>query len=187
MKRAKVWILAALAAAGMIAAAPAQSTKKTLVVYFSVSGRTEGIAESIADAAGADVFEIVPSVPYTSADTNWNDDNSRTSRERVDPDRNVELVSTAVPGWDSYDTVFFGYPIWWGGAAWPVETFVKANDFTGKTVITFCTSGSSGIGRSTETLAGLAGTGDWQSGRRFRAGESSAAVAEWVRGLGLAN
>lgn len=97
----------------------------------------------------------------------------------------MELTSTTVDGWDSYDTVFLGYPIWWGIAAWPVDNFVKANDFTGKTVIPFCTSSSSGLGRSGELLAELAGTGEWQEGRRFSSSAQESAITEWLNSLNL--
>ena len=97
----------------------------------------------------------------------------------------MELTTTEVENWDSYDTVFIGYPIWWGIAAWPVDGFVEANDFTGKTVIPFCTSSSSGLGESGELLAELAGTGDWQEGQRFRSSASQEDVNEWVDSLGL--
>lgn len=162
-------------------------TGKTLVVYYSASGNTERVAKAAAEAAGADLFEIVPVEPYTSDDLNWTNDNSRVSREHDDESlRNVELVSTEVENWDSYDTVLIGYPIWWGIAAWPTDGFVKANDFTGKTVIPFCTAASSGIGQSGKLLADLAGTGDWQEGQRFASGASDKEVAAWVAGLGLA-
>ena len=103
----------------------------------------------IADATEGDLFELEPTEPYTDDDLNWSDDNSRVSQEHENEDqRDVELVSTTPENWDSYDTVFIGYPIWWGIAAWPVDHFVEDNDFTGKTVIPFCTSTSSGIGDS---------------------------------------
>ena len=159
---------------------------KTLVVYFSASGNTERVAKDIADAAGADLFEIVPSEVYTSDDLNWSNPDSRVSREHDDESlRDVPLTTTAVENWDSYDTVFIGYPIWWGIAAWPVDGFVKANDFTGKTVIPFATSASSGMGQSGTLLADLAGTGDWQEGQRFTSGVSSADVQTWVSTFGL--
>ncbi len=161
-------------------------TGKTLVVYYSASGNTERVAKAAAEAAGADLFEIVPVEPYTSDDLNWTNDNSRVSREHDDESlRDVELVSTEVENWDSYDTVLIGYPIWWGIAAWPTDGFVKANDFTGKTVIPFCTAASSGIGQSGKLLADLAGTGDWQEGQRFASGASDKDVADWVKELGL--
>lgn len=162
-------------------------TGKTLVVYYSASGNTERVAKAAAEAAGADLFEIVPVEPYTSDDLNWRNNDSRVSREHDDESlRDVELVSTEIENWDSYDTVLIGYPIWWGIAAWPTDGFVKANDFTGKTVIPFCTAASSGIGQSGKLLADLAGSGDWQEGQRFASGASDKEVAAWVAGLGLA-
>ena len=158
-----------------------------LVVYYSATGNTEAVANMIAEATGGDIFEVVPAEPYTDDDLNWTDDNSRVSREHEDESlRDVELVSTDVDNWDSYDTVFIGYPIWWGIAAWPMDTFVENNDFTGKTVIPFCTSSSSGLGDSGTLLAELAGTGDWQDGERFRSGASESDVQDWVESLGLA-
>lgn len=173
--------------------APAESepetqpeTGKTLVVYYSASGNTERVAKDIAEAAGADLFEIVPTEVYTSDDLDWTNPDSRVSREHDDESlRDVPLTTTEVPDWDSYDTVFIGYPIWWGIAAWPVDTFVKNNDFTGKTVITFATSSSSGMGQSGSLLADMAGTGEWQEGQRFSSGVSSDDVQSWVNGLGL--
>ena len=173
--------------------APAESvpetqpeTGKTLVVYYSASGNTERVAKDIAEAAGADLFEIVPTEVYTSDDLDWTNPDSRVSREHDDESlRDVPLTTTEVPDWDSYDTVFIGYPIWWGIAAWPVDTFVKNNDFTGKTVIPFATSSSSGIGQSGSLLADMAGTGEWQEGQRFSSGVSSDDVQSWVNGLGL--
>ena len=173
--------------------APAESepetqpeTGKTLVVYYSASGNTERVAKDIAEAAGADLFEIVPTEVYTSDDLDWTNPDSRVSREHDDESlRDVPLTTTEVPDWDSYDTVFIGYPIWWGIAAWPVDTFVKNNDFTGKTAIPFATSSSSGMGQSGSLLADMAGTGEWQEGQRFSSGVSSDDVQSWVNGLGL--
>lgn len=159
---------------------------KTLVVYYSASGNTEEVANTIAEVTGGDLFELEPAEPYSDADLNWTDDNSRVTREHEnEAEREVELVSSTVENWDSYDTVFIGYPIWWGIAAWPVDGFVKANDFTGKTVIPFATSSSSGLGQSGELLAEMAGTGDWQEGMRFRSGVSAEDVTSWVEELGL--
>ena len=159
---------------------------KVLVVYYSASGNTKRVAEDIAETAGGDLFEITPAEPYTSDDLNWTNSDSRVSREHDDESlRDVPLTTTEVPDWDSYDTVFIGYPIWWGIAAWPVDTFVKNNDFTGKTVIPFATSSSSGMGQSGTLLSEMAGTGDWQDGQRFSSGVSQNDVADWVNGLGL--
>lgn len=158
----------------------------TLVVYYSATGNTEQVANYIANITGGDLFELEPAEPYTSDDLDWTDDNSRVSQEYYDESlRDVELVADTVENWDSYDTVFIGYPIWWGIAAWPTDGFVEANDYTGKTVIPFCTSSSSGLGESGELLAELAGTGDWQEGMRFRSSASEADVQEWIDSLGL--
>lgn len=160
------------------------SGSNILVVYFSAQGHTEAVAEQIAENLDADLFEIVPADPYTSADLDWTDSDSRVSREHDDESlRDIELVSTTVENWDSYDTIIIGYPIWWGIAAWPVDTFVEANDFSGKTVIPFCTSSSSGIGGSGELLAELAGTGDWQEGVRFRSNPSDEDIKDFTNSL----
>lgn len=157
---------------------------KTLVVYFSGSGNTKRVAEDIAAATGGTLFELVPVTPYTSADLSWTTAGSRVNREHDDESlRDITLVTTTPENFDEYDTVFIGYPIWWGIAAWPVNNFVKNNDFTGKTVIPFATSASSGMGQSGSLLAEMAGTGNWQEGHRFSSGASKSTVEEWVNGL----
>lgn len=157
-----------------------------LIVYFSATGNTEEVAGYIADATGGTTFELVPVQPYTSADLRWTDENSRVVQEYENPElRDVELTSTTVENWAEYDTVFIGYPIWWGIAAWPVNGFVQDNDFTGKTVIPFCTSSSSGLGQSGQLLAEMAGEGNWQEGHRFRSGASQSDVTSWLRDLGV--
>ena len=159
---------------------------KTLVVYYSATGNTKAVAEMIAEETNGDLFEIQPQDPYSNEDLNWTDENSRVTREYENEDeRNVELVSTTVDNWEDYDTVFVGYPIWWGIAAWPVNTFVENNDFTGKTVVPFCTSSSSGLGQSGELLAQAAGSGDWQEGQRFQSRTSASEVQEWLNELGI--
>ena len=159
---------------------------KTLVVYFSATGNTEEVANHIVAATGADVFELEPVNPYTDADLNYNDDNSRVVHEHDNPDeQNIELVVTTVDNWDEYDTIFIGYPIWWHIAAWPVNGFVESNDFTGKTVIPFCTSGASDLGESGELLSERAGTGEWLEGRRFSSSVSESDVSAWIDELGL--
>lgn len=168
--------------------APAASTAagKVLVAYYSAQGHTKAVAETIASAAGADLFELVPAEPYTSDDLNYNSDESRVTREHDDESlRDVELAQATPDGWDGYDTVFVGYPIWWGIAAWPTNAFASGNDFSGKTVIPFCTSASSGLGESGANLEALAGTGEWQEGQRFSSSVDAAEVEEWVAGLGL--
>lgn len=159
---------------------------KVLVAYYSASGNTERVAQDIADATGGDLFEIVPIEVYSEEDLDWTNSDSRVSREHEDESlRDVALTTTEVSNWDEYDTVFIGYPIWWGIAAWPVDGFVQANDFTGKTVIPFATSSSSGMGQSGELLAKMAGTGNWLEGQRFSSGVSADSVREWVNGLGV--
>lgn len=159
-------------------------TKKALVVYYSASGNTKRVANAVASAADADLFEIVPKEAYSDGDLDWTDSNSRVNREHNDEAlREVALESTEVPDWDSYDTVFIGYPIWWGIAAWPTSSFVKANSFDGKTVIPFCTSASSPFGESGSLLQKTAGSGNWQEGRRFSSGASDSEVQEWVESL----
>lgn len=168
-------------------AADTEDMGKTLVVYYSASGNTARVAQDIADASGADLFELVPEEPYTDEDLDYTDENSRVSREHDDESlRDVKLAETNVDNWESYDTVLIGYPIWWAIAAWPVNDFVKSNDFTGKTVIPFCTAFSSDIGESGELLAELAGTGDWQEGKRFSSSADADEVQAWVAEIGLA-
>ena len=157
-----------------------------LVAYYSALGHTESVAQTIADELGADLFEIAPTEPYTDDDLNWNNPDSRVSREHDDESlRDVPLERVTPEGWEDYDTVFVGYPIWWGIAAWPVGGFVTGNDWEGKTAIPFCTSASSGLGRSGELLAQAAGTEEWQEGQRFSSGADESEVRDWASGLGL--
>lgn len=159
---------------------------KTLVVYFSASGNTETAAQYIADVTNGDLFEIVPKDAYTDNDLNWRDESSRVNYEHDNESaRNIDLVSTTVDNWESYDTVFIGYPIWWGIAAWPVNNFVTNNDFTGKTVIPFCTSTSSGLGESGKLLEEMAGTGNWLEGQRFSESVSETEINSWIESFNL--
>lgn len=160
------------------------SSGKTLVVYYSASGSTKKVAKEIAQNLNADIFEIEPVDTYTSDDLNWTDSNSRVTREHNDESlRDIKLKNTKVSNWDNYDTVLIGYPIWWGIAAWPVNNFVKDNDFTGKTVIPFCTSASSGLGQSGELLEKMAKGGTWKEGHRFSSGASSSDIKTWADSL----
>ena len=157
------------------------SEKKPLIVYFSATGSTKKVAEYIAEETGGQLYEVVPEEEYTSDDLNWNDKNSRVSREHDDETlRTVKLKETSVPDWESYDTVYVGYPIWWGIAAWPLSAFVAANDFSGKTVIPFCTSASSGLGDSAKLLEEAAKGGTWLSGKRFSSSAEKDEVASWL-------
>ncbi|MGN0459869.1 MAG: flavodoxin [Ruminococcus sp.] len=157
---------------------------KTLVVYFSATGNTKNVAQYIASATEGDLFELVPKEPYSDEDLDWTDEDSRVVYEHDNPDkRDVPLESATPENFDEYDTVFIGYPIWWGIAAWPVDEFVETNDFTGKTVIPFCTSASSGLGESGELLDKTAGTGNWLEGERFSSDVSESDVREWLENL----
>ncbi len=164
---------------------PAEESN-VLVAYFSATGNTERVANAIAEATGGDLFELTPAAPYTDADLDWTDESSRVVREYENPEeRDVALTVDTPDNWADYDVVYLGYPIWWGIAAWPVNDFVASNDFTGKTVIPFCTSSSSGLGESGQLLADLAGTGTWLEGERFRSSVSQEDVTAWVESLGL--
>lgn len=165
------------------------SSGKTLVAWFSASGNTQRVAETIVNELSADEFVIEPAQPYTSSDLNYSDPDSRVCQEHDNESlRDIELVQAEVPDFDQYDTVFIGYPIWWGIAAWPVDTFVKANDFDGKTVYCFCTASSSPIGNSATLLEGMANGGMWEGGTRFRSSEAGNAdvITQWLDSLNLA-
>ena len=154
-----------------------KSEEKTLVVYYSAQNHTKAIAEKIAKNLNADTFEIVPEDVYTEDDLDWTDNNSRVVKEHNGESlRNIKLKNTKVDNWEDYDTVLIGYPIWWGVAAWPVDTFVKDNDFTGKTVIPFCTSASSSLGQSGKLLQEEANSGNWKDGHRFSSGASDSDI-----------
>lgn len=155
-----------------------------LVAYFSATGTTEGVAENIAAGLNADLYEIVPQEPYTDADLNYNDDDSRSTIEMNDPDARPAIFGS-VENMEQYDIVFIGYPIWWGEAPRIISTFVESYDFSGKTIVPFCTSGGSGIGSSAEDLEELTSGAEWLSGSRLRGSDSQEDVMEWVNGLGL--
>ena len=169
-------------------AASSDEANKTLVVYYSATGNTAKVAEVIVNENDMDVFAIMPEQPYSTEDLAWTDENSRVSKEHSDPAlQDVALLQDTPDNWDSYETVIIGYPIWWGQAAYPVASFVKANDFTGKTVIPFCTSASSDIGDSAQNLADLAKGGEWMGGMRFPVDVNSDEVRQWIDDLGLEN
>ena len=157
---------------------------KTIIVYYSAQNHTKNIATKIAQNLGADIYEIVPEQIYTEDDLNWNDSDSRVSREHDDASlRDIVLKSTEVPNWSEYDTVVLGYPIWWGIAAWPTDTFVKNVDWNGKTVLPFCTSHSSSIGESDVLLKTEAKGGNWQDGFRFSQDASDEDIKTWTDSL----
>lgn len=157
---------------------------KVLVAYFSATNTTKGVAEHIADGLHADLYEIVPEEPYTDADLNYNDNNSRTTIEMNDPDFRP-AISDSVENMEQYDIIFIGYPIWWGEAPRIVSTFVESYDFSGKTIVPFCTSGSSGVGSSATNLEQLTSGATWLDGKRFSGGVSGEELMEWVNSLGL--
>lgn len=163
-----------------------EKSSKVLVAYYSATGNTKAAAETIADAAGGELFELQPAEAYTTEDLDYNDPESRVCKEHEDPDlQDVKLEEVTPESFSNADVVFLGYPIWWGEAAWPVNEFVKENDFTGKTVIPFCTSASSSLGDSGENLAEMAGTGEWQEGKRFSSGAAEEEIRNWIGSLDL--
>ena len=161
---------------------PAADHKEVLVVYFSATGTTRGVAERIAKVTDADIYEIVPAEPYTSDDLNWNDKNSRTTHEQNDKSSRPEIAGDRI-SLEGYTTIYIGFPIWWGEEPRIMDTFVESYDFTGITLIPFCTSGGSGIGRSGPNMEALAGTGTWLDGTRHSGNISEADIETWIRGL----
>ena len=157
---------------------------KVLVAYFSATGTTEGVAQHIANGLSADIYEIIPEEPYTDADLNYNDNNSRSTIEMNDP-ASRPVISGSVENMEQYDIVFIGYPIWWGDAPRIVSTFVESYDFSGKTVVPFCTSGGSGVGSSATNLEQLTSGAAWMEGRRLSGSDSQETVMEWVNSLEL--
>ena len=165
------------------APAPNEETR-VLVAYFSATGNTENTAGHLEAVLDADLYEIVPQNPYTSADLNYNNSDSRASREQNDADARP-AISGSVDNMEDYDVVFLGYPIWWGQAPKTVYTFLENYNFEGKTIVPFCTSGSSGIGSSATNMHDLAPDANWLSGQRFSGSADSSAIESWVDGLDL--
>ncbi len=160
----------------------AQSGSDVLVVYFSATGNTKGVAEKIASITGADIYEIKPAQEYTSADLDWNDSDSRTTHEQNDKSARPEIGSDPA-SLEGYSTIYIGFPIWWGEEPRIMDTFVESYDFDGITMIPFCTSSSSGIGMSGKNLESNAGSGNWLDGERFGGGASEEEVQAWIDGL----
>lgn len=159
----------------------AESTDRShiLVAYFSATHTTEGVAEKLADGLGADLYQIVPEEPYTDADLNYNDDNCRANTEINDPNARP-AISGSVENMEQYDTIFLGYPIWWGNAPRIISTFLESYDFSGKTVIPFCTSGSSSIEASETNLEELAADANWLPGQRFSGSATAETILDWA-------
>ncbi len=164
---------------------PPKVDKKSIVVYFSCTDNTKRIAEYIAESTSADIYRIEPAVPYTSADLNYGNADSRTSKEQNDVSARPEIAG-ALPDFSEYENVYIGYPIWWGQAPKILYTFVESCNLSGKTVIPFCTSGSSGIGTSAKNLqAAVASQATWLDGRRFAGSSPKSDVENWISGLGI--
>ena len=180
MKRFLVLILTTML---LLSVAYAEQESRTLVVYYSASGTTQAIAEQIAALTGADVFALEPVNPYTDEDLNWRDRESRVVKEHEAGELPVELVSVEVAGWENYDTVYIGYPIWWQDASWVMDAFVEANDFTGSTVISFSSTLAYGYGASGAHLADKAGTGNWIDGINFFGTASDEEISTWLETL----
>lgn len=157
---------------------------KVLVAYFSATGNTAKLAQQIADATGATLHEITPETPYTSADLNYNDSSTRATREQNDASARPAVFGS-VENMADYEVIFLGYPIWWGQAPKILYTFVESYSFEGKTVVPFCTSGSSGIGSSATNLQKSAFGAKWLAGNRFSGSASRESVVSWINGLGL--
>jgi flavodoxin len=161
---------------------PTREDGGVLVVYFSETGNTKGVAEKIADITGADLYEIQAAQEYTDADLDYNNANSRATVEQNDASARPEIGSEAV-SLDGYTTVYIGYPIWWGQEPRIMDTFVESYSFDGITMIPFCTSGSSDIGTTGQNLADHAGSGTWLDGKRFGAGASEDEIRSWIEGI----
>ena len=158
------------------------SGDETLVVYFSATGNTRAVAEKIASITGADIYEIKAAQEYTEADLDWNDSDSRTTHEQNDASVRPEIGSEPV-SLEGYKTIYIGYPIWWGEEPRIMDTFVESYGFDSITMIPFCTSGGSGIGRSGQNLAENAGSGNWLEGARFSGSASEDELRSWIEGL----
>ena len=156
--------------------------KKILVAYFSATGTTKGVAEKIAKLTGADLYEIVPQEPYTTEDLNYNNSASRSTSEQNDKSARPEIGSEDV-SMEEYSRVYLGFPIWWGEEPRILDSFVEKYSFEGITVIPFCTSGGSGIGRSGSNMEELAGSGEWLEGKRFNGNVSENDLQSWIDGL----
>lgn len=163
---------------------PEAEGSKILVAYFSATGNTESAAQKLAEGLGADLYEIVPEIPYTSDDLNYSDSNSRSSIEMDDPDARPGISGSA-ENMEQYEVVLIGYPIWWGEAPRIMSTFIESYDFSGKTLAAFCTSSSSGFGRSDSALREAADSALWLDGIRFSSKASSEEILEWANGLGI--
>lgn len=159
--------------------------KKTLVAYFSCTGNTRQLAKTLAEVTGGDLYEITPEKPYTSADLDWNNDHSRSSVEMRDKSSRP-AISGKVENFNDYDVVFVGFPIWWYVAPTIINTFLESYDFSGKIVIPFCTSGSSGVGQTDKYLhPSCSKETDWRPAKRFPTNTDKATLQKWVESLNI--
>ena len=182
MKKAIAFLMIFCLLLGVGALAEEAARSDTLVIYFSCTGTTKGVAEKLAKVTSADLYEIVPAQPYTAEDLNYNDRSTRATSEQDHPETRPEIGGEDID-LTGYTTVYIGYPIWWGEEPRILCTFVESHDFTGMTVVPFCTSGGSGIGRSGDDLAKLAGSGNWLKGARHSGSISESELQAWVDGL----
>ena len=167
---------------GTASDADAAAEGKILVAYFSATGTTKGVAEEIAKLTGADLYEIVPVQSYSDADLNWNNSSSRSTKEQNDKNARVDIAGEKID-LTGYKTIYVGFPIWWGEEPRIMDTFVESYEFDGITMIPFCTSSSSGIGRSGQNMEALSGTGTWLEGRRFSGNVSETDLQSWIDSL----
>ena len=158
--------------------------RDVLVAYFSATGNTENIAEHLETALNADLYEIVPEVPYTDEDLNYSNSDCRSNQEQNDSAARP-AISGGVENMGDYEVIFLGYPIWWGDAPKIISSFLESYDFAGKTIVPFCTSGSSSIGESAEALRALASDAVWLDGQRFSGNDTLETVEQWLDSLGL--
>ena len=175
-------LMCAVSAFAQTAATPEPTGNDTLVVYFSATGTTKRVAETIAEITEADLYEILAADEYSDADLNWGDRNSRSTLEQNDRNARPEIASDPL-NLEGYTTIYIGYPIWWGEAPRIMDTFVESYDFDEITMIPFCTSSSSGIGRSGKILEENAESGKWLDGKRFGGNVSENDLREWIASL----
>ena len=184
MKKRTALLTALMLLVSLFAAAAEEPAGRVLVVCFSATGTTRGVAEKLAEGLSADLYEIVPVEPYTEADLDYNDPGSRTSIETDDPSCRPAIAGE-LPDLSAYETVFIGYPIWWGDTPRIVSNFVEHVDLGGKTIAVFFTSGSSGLGSSMKHLEQQAGAGSWLAGKRFTARTTVEELTAWAESLGI--
>lgn len=171
-----------MTACGNTNAAQTSGQSKILVAFFSASGNTAHLAETLSKAIGADIYEIKPKTEYTSADLNWHNENARSSIEMKDENSRPE-IDGKISNFDNYDTIIIAYPIWWNLEPRIVDTFLESYNFSGKTLIPICTSGGSGIENSESHLKKICPNANWKSGKRFNSATSQDELKNWFNKL----